>query len=305
MEKVEPLYKDSLKVHFAGMEDIAKAACMNAVGVQYYLFTCYQFVLSRMKGGKSRKQYYIPKQLEEFGKHVIMDSGLFTLMFGAAKGRKDEKFITKWMTELVGFVKESGFKGTCVEVDCQKVLSPEIAWKLRRKLGKMLPDNRVINVFHLEDGKKGLDRLIDYSDYIALSVPEFRIHRPRIYKKDVKSITRYIKNKKPAIDIHLLGCTDNEMLQDNRFCTSADSTSWSAIVRWPQIPLVLNGKRIVKHVSQINDEELVKRYRDMIMDISKKFKINTSDKSMINHAKVCFAGDMFLHEYEYLLGHQK
>lgn len=103
---VEPLFKDNIKVHFAGMESIQKAAVMHAVGVQYYLFTCYPFVLSRMKGGKSRSQYYIPTELQSFGKHVIMDSGLFTLMFGAAKGRKDEKFIMKWMTELVGFVKE-------------------------------------------------------------------------------------------------------------------------------------------------------------------------------------------------------
>lgn len=302
---VEPLFKDSLKVHFAGMEDMPKAACMNAVGVQYYLFTCYHFVLARMKGSKSRKQYYIPRQLEEFGKHVIMDSGLFTLMFGAAKGKKDEAFIMKWMTELVGFVKESGFSGTCVEVDCQKVLSPEAAWRFRYRLREMLPNNRIINVFHLEDGLDGLDRLIDFSDYIALSVPEFRIHKSGTYKKDIGILTRYIKSKKPNIDIHLLGCTDKNMLADNRFCTSADSTSWSAIIRWPKVPLMLRGKRINKHVSQLNEKELVDRYRDMIMNIAKKFNLNTSHKSMINHAKICFAGDMFLHEYDYLLGHQR
>lgn len=301
----EPLYKDSLKVHFAGMEDVAKAACMNAVGVQYYLFTCYKFVLARMKGSKSRSQYYIPTQLEKFGKHVIMDSGLFTLMFGAAKGKKDEAFIMKWMTELVGFVKESGFKGTCVEVDCQKVLSPEAAWRFRYKLRELLPNNRIINVFHLEDGKDGLDRLIEFSNYIALSVPEFRLHKSGTFKKDINTLTKYIKSKKPEIDIHLLGCTDNGMLQDNKFCTSADSTSWSAIIRWPLIPLVLNGKRIVKHVSQINEKELVDRYREMIFKLAGKYKMNTNAKSMINHAKICFAGDMFLHEYDYLLGHQK
>ena len=38
-----------------------------------------------------------------------------------------------------------------------------------------LPDNRIINVFHIEDGMKGLDRLIEFSDYIAVSVPELRI----------------------------------------------------------------------------------------------------------------------------------
>ena len=72
-----------------------------------------------------------------------------------------------------------------VEVDCQKILSPEIAWKFRKEMKRLLPDNRIINVFHLEDGKKGLDRLIDFSDYIAISVPELRIHKNRTYKTDV------------------------------------------------------------------------------------------------------------------------
>ena len=52
---VEPLFKDSLKVHFAGMEDMPKAACMNAVGCAILPV----HMLSFCPGQDERKQ--IPK----------------------------------------------------------------------------------------------------------------------------------------------------------------------------------------------------------------------------------------------------
>lgn len=61
----------------------------------------------------------IPSLVSSLGEHAIMDSGLFTLMFGADKGKHDEEFLYTWMLKLVEFVKETGFTGTCVEVDCQ------------------------------------------------------------------------------------------------------------------------------------------------------------------------------------------
>ena len=46
---------------------------------------------------------------------------------------------------------------------------------LRENERNTFPNNRIINVFHKEDGKKGLERLIEFSDYIAISVPELRV----------------------------------------------------------------------------------------------------------------------------------
>ncbi len=79
---------------------------------------------------------------------------------------------------------------------------------------------------------KGLDRLIEFADYIAVSVPEWRIVKPATHKQDIRYITHYIKNKKPEIDIHLLGCTDFKIIRENNFCTSADSTSWLSGVKY-------------------------------------------------------------------------
>lgn len=258
-----------------------------------------------LNGKLSRKNRNsaVPLLASSFGKHVIMDSGLFTLMFGADKGKRDEAFLYTWMLKLVDFVKETGFKGTCVEVDCQKILSPETAWKFRKEMKRLLPDNRIINVFHLEDGNEGLDRLIEFSDYIAISVPELRIHKSCTYKKDVFNLTRYIKQKKPQIDIHLLGCTESGMLKDNSFCTSADSTTWSAIVRWPKLPFVINGKKLTKHIGNLDESKLLEFYAGNVDQLIEKYRFNPHSKLTL--AKICLAGELILHEYDYLLGNQR
>ncbi len=106
--------------------------------------------------------------------------------------------------------------------------------------------NRQINVFHKEDGQKCLDRLIEFSDYIAVSVPELRVLGQKNY---TEKIVHYIKNKKPSIDIHLLGCTENKLLKQLSFCTSADSTSHKAPARYGSI----QGR----HVKNIRTKEVV------------------------------------------------
>ena len=50
----------------------------------------------------------------------------------------------------------------------QKLLGTDLAWELRKEMRDQLPNNRIINVFHFEDGKYGLDRLIEFAEYIAI-----------------------------------------------------------------------------------------------------------------------------------------
>ena len=65
--------------------------------------------------------------------------------------------------------------------------------------------------------------MIEFSDYIAISVPELRA----IGKKNhCERLTNYIKSKKPSIDIHLLGCTELKLRKSLGFATSSDSTSY-------------------------------------------------------------------------------
>lgn len=248
---------DNIKVHFAGAEVQNQFVAVKELGVQYALYTAFPFVerkifekwkspIMPLDWQKDNPFQKIPKFIVENCKHVIQDSGLFTLMFGSQKGEKDEALMNRWYDALVEYTLENSAGATCVEVDCQKVLGVEKAWEFRQRMRNDLPNNRILNVFHLEDGMKGLDRLIEFSDYIAISVPELR-HAGK--KKYVYTLATYIKNKKPEIDIHLLGCTELALLKQCNFCTSADSTSYIAGKRF--------GNLCGKHISSIKTKEVI------------------------------------------------
>lgn len=248
----------NIKVHFAGGEAYDRALFAHDAGVKYFLFTVLPFIMDEfnIKWGqvttcKNIKAY---EKLPQMSNHVIMDSGLFSLMFGACKNvNPDKRFIEKYLDAIIRFVNDNKlWSVTCVECDCQKLLGSELAWKLREKMKIELPKNRQINVFHYEDGKDGLDRLIDFSDYIAISVPELRIIKGKTYKQDTYKLACYIKNKKPEIDIHLLGGTEMKMLEKCNFCTSADSTSWVSVNRF--------GTILGNHISTIKEEKYKQIY---------------------------------------------
>lgn len=247
---------DNIKIHFAATEVQNQFVAVKNLGVRYALYTAYPFVermifdkpkspIIALEWQKDNPLDKIPRHIISSERHVIQDSGLFTLMFGSQKGKKDERLMSRWYDALVEFTLNHASGVTCVEVDCQKILGVEKAWEFRERMKKDLPKNRIINVFHLEDGQKGLDRLIEFSDYIAISVPELR----HIGKKNYTyQVARYIKNKKPNIDIHLLGCTELKIIDLCRFCTSADSTSYIAGKRYGYI----KGK----HISRIKTKEV-------------------------------------------------
>ena len=226
----------NIKVHFAGSD--YQQNCMDSLElaqVHYRLYTVFPAIINKKLGDDFRDKTGVVARQEKQFKHVIMDSGLFTLMFGGQKGVKQTReTLTEWQDKTFEFVKQNNLKGTCVDLDCQKLLGVEEAWYFRKRMKDKLP-NRQINVFHYEDGRKGLDRLIEFSDYIALSIPEIRIVHPKTFREDTHALACYIKNKKPEIDIHLLGCTDKKMLQQNRFCTTADSSSWTGVYRFATI----------------------------------------------------------------------
>lgn len=229
----------------------------------------------------------IPRYICDNMRHVIQDSGLFTLMFGSKKGvKKNEETINKWYDGLVEFTLEHGCNVTCVEVDCQKILGVEKAWEFREKIRKDLPNNRIINVFHLEDGQRGLDRMIEFSDYIAISVPELRIANKKEY---VPALAKYIKSKKPSIDIHLLGCTELGLLKKCSFCTSSDSTSWTSPKRYGFIEDY--------HVGDIIQEKVIDLVGRDVYD-----KVEEYNHSCVG--TLCLTIEYLKRKYELMAGNQ-
>ena len=147
----------------------------------------------------------------------------------------------------------------------------------------------------LDDGRKGLDRLIEYSDYIAVSVPELRIHMPKEYKENTHKLAYYIKNRKPEIDVHLLGCTEPAMLRRNNFCTSSDSTSWQAVNRF--------GNIMGKNVRAIKHEVKAEAYR-YVLEVLDKCGIEVTDKRIDYYSNYYVSAKMHKMLYERYAGDQ-
>jgi hypothetical protein len=263
----------NLKVHFAGSENLEHLIIIRGANIKYSLFSVFKFIChhfdlkgANFLGNKSFEE--IARMVDTLSRHSIMDSGLFTLMFGSQKGEQSFDFLDRWQNKLVEFVLESGYKGVCVEIDCQKVLNPDAAWKFRYKLKDLLPDNTIMNVFHIEDGQAGLDRLIEYSDYIALSIPELRILKKKEYAYRIAS---YIKEKKPDINIHLLGCTELKMLRTLKFCETSDSSSWNSGVRFGGISTVYGQKFDINKVEK--DEAFIAPYVEIVRQVKEELDI--------------------------------
>lgn len=269
--------QENIKVHFAGAEQTDFSYCLaKGANVNYFLFTVFGFIAHKLNikhGG-----YWKGKPIfEEFNflntRHSIMDSGLFTLMFGAHAGKRSEKEIDIWYNSLIEFVLENNIKSSCVEVDCQKILGIKKAWELRERMNIDLPNNRIINVFHKEDGKNGLERMIEFSNYIAISVPELRSLKQKKYTYD---LAYFIKNKKPSIDIHLLGCTEKQMLKDLNFCSSSDSTSWLQINRYGNI-----GGYKEKNINR----EKMKDFEEIVIDMGKRYNKELNSNRLRYYSK--------------------
>lgn len=247
-----------MKVHFAGMEIPDHSIVLTKIaGIHYGLFTVFPFICKEFGiqpiMRKAEGQWVVDFNQEHFKGGNILDSGIFTLAFGAHAGKRDKAFIDRWQDAIVAFVEKTGYSQTVVEVDCQKVVSVDYAWTLRQRLKEQLPNHRQVNVYHMEDGKVGLDRLIEFSDYIAISVPELRKAGIPKLPQYVQRQAAYIKNKKPEIDIHLLGCTTESIMKLCKFCTSCDSTSWQQVVRYGYGNIgKIDGKRLIVPKKQVD-----------------------------------------------------
>lgn len=228
----------NIKVHYAAQEKPNYALVASTLNVRYGLYTAFPFVAKRIFGKTVwpiiKMKYLrntdtdVPRYINENMRHTIQDSGLFSLLFGKHKDKATQQFVYKWYDELIRFTNEHGQDVTCIEVDAQAILGVEETWALRERMRRELPNNRIINVFHVEDGLDGLDRLIEYTDYIAIGsgVTNNSI-------AGYKSLVRYIKSRKEDIDIHLLGCTNLNIMHAVRHeCTSCDSTSWLSAPRF-------------------------------------------------------------------------
>lgn len=297
------MFGSNVKVHFAGSDNsMPHTVAANLAGVNYSLFTCYPFIKGKRLDDDftyGQDKLFVPRIIQGLRNHIIMDSGLFTLMFGADKGKPQTlESLTLWQDKTAKFIKQNGLTCSVVEIDCQKILGVEQAWYFRNRMRTVMPNNRHINVFHLPDGMKGLDRLIEFSDYIAFSVPELRISRRGTYREDLRQLVYYTKNRKPEIDIHLLGCTEKALLQDNKFCSSADSTSWLSANRYGRI----GYKKY--HVDDIKKTSRERVRGEILREFGKYQSGEITEKTMKYTQDAYFSACISKRKYEEICGNQ-
>lgn len=236
------------KVYFAGGEMLPDAVLMNAVGVNYTLYTsahwlCGMLGISRRKVEKfGIKETY--RYLKGSFKNTILDSGIFSIHYN--KTLQSEKLIYRWYDAYVKFISDNNIYSTLVELDAQRIIGPQKTWELRKDFCNIFKDREIINVFHIEDGIKGLDELIEFSPYIGISAGDRRKFKDGNYETLFR-IVEYIRSKKPCIKIHLLGCTTKDMLR-RRITDTCDSSSWNTTVRFRS----LFGKKISMPKEELN-----------------------------------------------------
>lgn len=237
-----------MKVHFAGNGISSEA--MRLAGACYRLISFYYVA---KKGDTDT-----PEEWNKY-KHLIVDSGLFTFMFGSeAKKDLTMDFCEDWQNKYVKFINETPFRNAdFVEMDVQKKLGADAAWHLRRKMKRQINKGGVINVYHLEDGNP--DKLIEFSDYIAISLPELRLN---VGSRERKQIISYISKSalKKGKRVHILGCTQLEYLKMFSNCTSSDSTSWLGGVRWGRVDTI-NGRVQIRSLHS-NTQENIKNFSE-------------------------------------------
>lgn len=298
------MFDHNIKVHFAGSENGNFLYDLIAADAKYTLYSPYRYILDKdvdsdFKVPRSEKLATMDALYLRQGhfRHIIQDSGLFTLMFNPKiKQDFNYEFLEQWQDKLINFITQNDLNVTAVEVDCQKLLGVRAAWKLRERMKLKLP-NRQINVFHFEDGKDGLDALIDFSEYIAISVPEIRKIHKGTYKKDTIRLAHYIKNRKPSIDIHLLECTQGSILQHTTFCTSCDSSSWLRGGRYG----MYNGR----HVSTMYIDKQVERWEEIKKLLDEDGKSIWTNTAELYNARASIVASLDKKRFEKICGNQQ
>jgi len=236
-----------VKIFLAGADQLIYKVAI-AEFHPYTLFSYHYF-----KEASDRVKKFMIEGFNRTNTEIICDSGLFTFMFGAAKGKS---FPLSWWEDYarkyIETAKSWGFKNiTLVECDVHKLLGMDATWKLRKIFENS--GMQVLYVWHKEEGLDGLIKLCERYDYIALSVPELRVlfkGKEHSYRDAVRDLLNRIETKSSKIPkIHLLGNTVEELMKEHT-PYSCDSTHWLAGVRWGSAKVFTNGQMKTVNINE-------------------------------------------------------
>lgn len=186
----------------------------------------------------SHRKKFLPKWIEEYNKlkkgSWIMDSGLFTMMFGAGSGKEyKEEDLVEYTYKYINDIKEINYNHYIVEMDVHKIFGLESLKRFRHIFKQKYDIEKTIYVWHIEEGEEGFIKLCKTYPYIAISIPELRIvlKGKNNLEKMVKKLILLANKINSNIKIHLLGCTQQNLMEQKGYY-SCDSTSWMSGARY-------------------------------------------------------------------------
>jgi hypothetical protein len=220
-------------IHLADAPPIQRLVVTKMIGHPYRLYS--YFYWKRLPDPVP----YVSKDPES----TIMDSGLFSFMFGSEKGKMPETYdaYDAYTRNYLADLDAWGYRGFLVESDAQRLLGMPAVTELRKLFRDR--EDRTIFVWHEPEGLDGLDALALRYDYIAIGLPELRVisagtsgggrEKPMRMVNDLLTRVHDVCRRKGRLPpkVHLLGCTTPRMME-TRLAWSCDSTSWLNGVRY-------------------------------------------------------------------------
>lgn len=236
-----------MRIHLAGCENNFSLLALRA-GCRNLLFSYYHIQKTGDAGRSRLFNIWNQNSVES----VICDSGLFTMMFGAGKG-KTYSFpeLDQYAEAYIKQAKNYALNNlTIVECDVHKILGMKEVFELRKRFEDS--GMRVLYVWHKEEGLEGLYRMAEKYRSIAISVPELRtlfVGSKIRYQDAVFDLLSKIKKNVPILPrIHLLGNTIRETMQTS-IAWSCDSTSWLSSTRYGNASIFVNNEFKPCHVN--------------------------------------------------------
>jgi hypothetical protein len=205
----------------------------------------------------------------------IIDSGLFSMMFGRHKDKTFSKQdLLKYTDTYLKTMQQYDYRSVLVEMDVHKVLGVQHLHDFRKLFEDRWGVERTMFVWHLEEGIEGWCKLAATYPYIAISIPELRkLKRGKsqlMLKQMVTDLIHRALQINPKVKIHLLGCTEIPLLHLKGYY-SCDSSSWLYVMSFA-IGYIYKDGRIVQchkdsplytHAYGEKRPELLKRYRKL------------------------------------------
>jgi len=220
-----------VKVFLAGSEGANMGVVLRFADYPFRLCSYHYLANERTKGLDLSSTM---EAVAEDDAEWIMDSGVFTLVYGAEAGTlQTEDDVLRFTERYVEDVQRWGWKHEVVEVDVQESHGTDFVWRLREEFFAKLP-NRVMYVWHRQDGEAGLRELAK-KGRVGVAVRESSLTMGRTLERlNEKSFLLAVARVLRECDhpsLHLLGCTTPEILRHTR-AESCDSATWTNAGRY-------------------------------------------------------------------------